>query len=70
MFGKYTDFQDEMENLDKFMDMLRVIYKRYTKIPMTKLNEILKHDIWFNSAEAVKFGLVDMVLEDNFEDIN
>lgn len=70
MFGKYTDFQDEMENLDKFMDMLRVVYKRYTKIPMAKLNEILKHDIWFNSEEAVKFGLVDVVLEDNFEDIN
>ena len=62
MFGKYSDFQDEMENLDKFMKMIKGVYKQYTGIPMSKLNEILKHDIYFDAEEALKFGLVDEIL--------
>ena len=63
MWGKYTEFKDEMENLDKFMSMIKGIYKKHTKLPMTKLDEILKHDIWFNAEEALSFGLVDEIIK-------
>ena len=61
MWGKYSEFKDEMENLDRFMKMLKDIYKEHTKLPMNKLAEILKHDLWFDSTDALNFGLVDEI---------
>ena len=63
MWGKYTEFKDEMENLDKIMVMIKKIYKQHTKLPMSKLEEILKHDLWFDADEAIGFGLVDEILQ-------
>ena len=62
MFGKYNEFQDEMENLDEFMGMIRKLYKEYTRIPIKKLNEILQHDLWFNAQQAIEYGLADEIL--------
>jgi len=62
MWGKYEDFKDEMKNLDKFMTMIKEIYSEYTKIPMEKLEEILKHDLFFNANECKEYGLVDEVI--------
>lgn len=61
MWGKYMEFKDEMDNLDKFMVMLKKIYKEHTNLPMSKLDEILKHDLWFDAEDAIKFGLVDEI---------
>lgn len=62
MWGKYTEFQDEMKNLDKLMNTIKDIYKEYTKIPIDKLEEILNHDIWFNAEECIEYSLVDEIL--------
>jgi len=62
MWGKYEDFKDEMQNLDKIMVMIKQVYKEYTKIPMNKLEEILKHDLWFDADECKEYGLVDEII--------
>lgn len=62
MWGKYEEFKDEMKNLNKIMEMIRGLYKVYTKLPVKKLNEILKHDLWFSAEECLKFGLVDEII--------
>jgi ATP-dependent protease ClpP protease subunit len=59
MWGKYAAFQDEMKNLDKFMQTIKNVYLERTRIPETKLEEILKHDLWFTAGESVEYGLVD-----------
>lgn len=61
-WGTYEEIKDHKENMDKFMDMIKAIYKEYTSVPMKKLEEILKHDIWFNREECLKYDLVDEVL--------
>lgn len=61
-WGKYAEFVDEMENLNLLMRMIKNIYNRYTKVPMKKLDEILKHDIWFDAETCIKYGLVDEIL--------
>lgn len=61
-WGNYEQLKDDMENSHKFMAMIKDIYKEKTKIPMKKLNEILKHDLWFDSKEALLYGLVDEIL--------
>ena len=60
--GKFNDLDDNMDNLNKFMNTIRNIYLTNTKIPMEKLNDILDHDLWMNSKECLEYGLVDEVL--------
>lgn len=62
MWGKYEEFKDEMQNLDKIMAMIKLVYEEYTKIPMGKLEEILKHDLWFDANECKEYGLVDEII--------
>lgn len=61
-WGNYEQLKDDMENNHKFMTMIKDIYKERTKIPMKKLNEILKHDIWFDAKQALVYGLVDDII--------
>lgn len=61
-WGKYEEFKDNMENLDKFMELIKEIYGRYAEIPEEKLNEILKHDIFLNSEECLEYKLVDKII--------
>ena len=61
-WGNFEQLKDDMENSHKFMSMIKSIYKQYTKIPMKKLDEILKHDLWFTAEEALSYGLVDEII--------
>ena len=61
-YGKYSELEDDMENNRRLMKMIKDIYKQYTKVPMKNIDEILKHDLWFDSAKCLEFGLVDKVL--------
>lgn len=61
MWGKYSEFKDEMSNLDKIMRIIKDVYSRRTKIPEAKLEEILQHDLWFDANECIEQGLVDRI---------
>lgn len=61
--GKFNDFDDNMDNLNKFMETLRNVYLEKTKIPIDELNNILEHDLWMNSKESLDYGLVDYIIE-------
>ncbi|OGU58282.1 MAG: hypothetical protein A2V66_03585 [Ignavibacteria bacterium RBG_13_36_8] len=61
-WGKYEEFKDEMQNLDKVMKLIKNIYRQYTKLPMKELNNILKRDIWLNAEECLKYGLIDKIV--------
>lgn len=63
MWGKYSEFQDEMANLDRLMVKIREVYGRYSNIPTKKLDSILKHDLWIGPEECVRYGLVDEILK-------
>ena len=62
IYGKYTELEDDMENNKHLMTTIKSIYKQYTKLPMKKLDEILKHDLWFDSKTCLDYGLVDEVI--------
>jgi len=63
MWGKYEEFKDEMMNLDRIMNTIKDIYGQYTKIPMSQINKILKHDLWFDATTCLKYGMVDEILQ-------
>lgn len=62
MWGKYAEFEDEMKNLDRLMAMIKTIYNEYTQVPQDKLDEILKHDLWFDAKTCLEYGLVDEII--------
>lgn len=60
-WGKMNELEDEMENLKELMNSIRKIYKENTNISEGEINEILKHDLWWNSEVCLAKGLVDEI---------
>jgi len=62
MWGKYQEMQDDMLNSKMLMKKIKKIYKEHTKIPTEKMDEILKHDIWWDAEQCLEYGLVDEII--------
>ena len=61
-WGKYEEFEDEKKNLDLMMDSIRTIYRARTSIPAGELDRLLKRDLLLDSAECLRWGLVDRIV--------
>jgi len=61
--GKYHEMEDDMKNNDMLMSLIKNIYYKNTKITHFDLDEILKHDIWFDANKCLELGLVDEIIE-------
>ena len=61
-WGKYSEFEDEKKNVDLMMNTIKNVYKKYTKVPMKKLDEILKHDLMWDAKTCLKYNLVDRIV--------
>ena len=62
MWGKYEELKDDMKNSEVLMNTIKKIYENHTTIPKSKLDQILKRDLWFNAKTCLKYGLVDEIL--------
>ena len=62
LWGKYSEIEDEKKNLDLMMETIKSVYKEYTKVPMKKLDEILKHDLLWDAKTCLKYGLIDEII--------
>lgn len=60
--GTYEDFNDEKQNMDLIMKVVKGIYLKHTKFTEDELNTILKRDIYLNAEDAIKFGLADEIV--------
>ncbi len=63
MWGKHSEFQDEMIIQDALMEQLAAFYLQHSKLKKTQLKKMLKHDTWITAQEALAFNMVDEVLE-------
>lgn len=61
-WGKFEELKDDMINSQNLMDRIKEIYNEKTKIPKTKMDEILKHDLWWDAKQCLKYGLVDEII--------
>ena len=61
-WGKYSEFEDEKQNLDLMMTTIKNVYKEYTQVPMEKLDEILKHDLMWDAKTCLNYGLIDEII--------
>lgn len=62
MGGTYEEMEEYHFNSTNIMKLLKEFYKKYTKIPMKKLDEILKRDLYLTASECKDYGIVDVVL--------
>jgi ATP-dependent protease ClpP protease subunit len=61
-WGTYSNIIDAKENLDLLMKTINNIYEKYTNIPSKKLNEILKHDLYFDAKKCLAYKMVDEII--------
>ena len=62
LWGKYSEIEDEKKNLDLMMETIKSVYKEYTKVPMDKIDEILKHDLLWDAKTCLKYELIDEII--------
>lgn len=60
--SKFEEQKDDYENNKMFMENVKILYKKYTKLTETQIESELKHDLWHNSNECLQFGFVDTIL--------
>lgn len=60
--GTFNELQDQMSNMSILMSMIVNTYLEETNIPRDTLLELLKKDLWLDSATCLKYGLVDEVI--------
>ena len=61
-WGKYSEFEDEKQNLDLMMNTIKKIYQRYTKVPKRKIDGMLKKDLLWDSKQCLAYGLIDEII--------
>lgn len=60
--GTYEDFNDEKQNMDLIMKIVKDVYLKHTKFTEEELNQLLKRDIYLNAEDAIKYGLADEII--------
>jgi ATP-dependent protease ClpP protease subunit len=60
-WGKFEDFKDQMENLERFMKRFRDIYLNETLVPEHRLKKLLKRDIYMDSKKCLKYDIIDSI---------
>ena len=60
--GKYSSLVDSHKTNEIFMRQIKNIYKKDTKIPEKELDDILRHDIYWDADESLKYGLVNNII--------
>ena len=59
IWGKMDAIIDEYKNLSQLMKRITDIYSEYSLLTPTKLDKLLKHDLWLDAKKSIKYGLVD-----------
>lgn len=57
--GKYYEIKDDVRNFEEFMNKSYKLYELNTNLSRSKIEELLKSDIWFNSDLCLEYGLID-----------
>ncbi len=60
--GKFDDMNEELNNLNLFMNTIKELYLDNSRIKEEDIDEILKHDNWFSADKCIELGLVDNII--------
>ena len=57
VWGKDENMKDEMKFCDQLMKQMKKIYLRETSIPESKLDRLMKRDLYMSYKKCVRYGL-------------
>lgn len=57
--GKYEEMKDDFLNDTKLMELLYKLYQDHTTMDLKTIKKVLKRDLWWDSNECLKNGLID-----------
>jgi ATP-dependent protease ClpP protease subunit len=60
--GTFHNLKDEMENSKMVMEKIKTFYLKRSTVPAEKLDEILEHDLWWDSETCLGYGLIDKII--------
>ena len=60
--NKYSKMVEDVEGFGVLMEAIKDIYLGNTKIKKSKLEEILKHDVYWRTDKCLAMGLIDEVV--------
>ncbi len=63
MQGQVTDIEIQTNEIRKTKDKLNEIYSKHTGKKISEISSIMERDKYFSADEAVKFGLIDKIIE-------
>lgn len=63
--GKMTAIEDEYQNLKMIEDRIKNFYLKHTKITPSIVEDLLKHDLWWDCDKCLEYGLVDIIWKGN-----
>jgi ATP-dependent Clp protease protease subunit len=58
-WGKMAELEDDFENNKILMAKILNIYGIHASIPKKQLNDVLKHDLWWDFSKCKSYGLID-----------
>ena len=61
--GQVTDIEIQTAEIKKTKQRLNEIYSKHTGKKITEISSIMERDKYFSPEEAVKFGLIDKIVE-------
>ncbi len=61
MWGTHEQFKDEMILQNMAMEKLKVFYRYYTKLSLTRVRKLLERDSWLDAEQCVIDGFVDEI---------
>ena len=61
--GQVTDIEIQTKEIIKTKKRLNEIYAKHTKKDIKEVEEIMERDKYFSPQEAIKFGLIDKIVE-------
>lgn len=63
IMGKWEEIQDETSNCEKYMNTIKEMYLKHTKISKKQLDSLIKREIDLNSSECIKYKIIDEIIE-------
>ena len=61
--GKFEELKNEYSNMVEFMEIIKKTYLTYGNISSENLNDLLKQDLWLNSAKSLEYGFIDEIIK-------
>ena len=60
-WGRFEEFKEQIDNLEKFMKRMKEIYLRETRIPDSELKRLLRKDMYLDAQKCLEWHVIDSI---------